>query len=497
MRVIYTLILAIFFIVSCNNEDDIIGGGDSGSLSFSVDTLLFDTVFSTVGSATRYLKVYNNSNSDINLESVFLNRGETSPYRINVDGESGTIVNDVLIRAKDSLYVFADVNINPNDGINSYFIEQDKIIFDYDNTNQNVDLAAWGIDAYFYPGISDNQSEFQYIDSIDFDGDGIFEYKFFNINTSSFWNNDKPHVIYGDLWVTNGATLSIGAGSNIYLHNNSNIIVTESSSLIMNGGQTNDQLITVQGDRLESYYQNIPGQWGKIWLTAGSINNKIEYTIIQNGTIGIQIDSTGNENPSLELKNTVINNMSGLGILAQDSHVIGENLLVTNCGQFGLALNFGGKYDFKHCTFANYYSTLSRQTPNILLNNYYEDINGTMQNRDLEQANFSNCIIYGDNENELLLDNNNESLFNYNFDHCLVKIDTTIYNPLNDPYFNQCLINSDPRFIDVDIWNFELDSISPAINIGSETTANLVPYDINGNYRVLLPDLGCFEMVNY
>ena len=227
------------------------------------------------------------------------------------------------------------------------------------------------------------------------------------------------------------------------------------------------------------------------------INNKIEYTIIQNGTIGIQIDSTVNENPSLELKNTIINNMSGLGILAQDSHVIGENLLVTNCGQFGLALNFGGKYDFKHCTFANYYSTLSRQTPNIFLNNYYEDINGTIQNRNLEQANFSNCIIYGDNENELLLDNNNESLFNYNFDHCLVKIDTTIYNPLNDPNFNQCLINSDPRFIDVDIWNFELDSISPAINIGSETTANLVPYDINGNYRVLLPDLGCFEMVNY
>tara|TARA_Y100000589_G_scaffold91630_1_gene86238 strand:+ start:6008 stop:7501 length:1494 start_codon:yes stop_codon:yes gene_type:complete len=497
MRVIYTLILAIFFIVSCNNEDDIIGGGNSGSLSFSVDTLLFDTVFTTVGSATRYLKVYNNSNSDINLENVYLNGGETSPFRINVDGESGTVVNDILIRAKDSLYVFADVNINPNDGLNSYFIEQDKIIFDYDNTNQNVDLTAWGIDAYFYPGISDHQSEFQYVDSIDFDGDGIFEYKFFNINTSSFWNNDKPHVIYGDLWVTNGATLNIGAGSNIYLHNNSNIIVTESSSLIMNGGQSNDQLITVQGDRLESYYQNIPGQWGKIWLTAGSINNKIEYTIIQNGTIGIQIDSTVNENPSLELKNTIINNMSGLGILAQDSHVIGENLLVTNCGQFGLALNFGGKYDFKHCTFANYYSTLSRQTPNIFLNNYYEDINGTIQNRNLEQANFSNCIIYGDNENELLLDNNNESLFNYNFDHCLVKIDTTIYNPLNDPNFNQCLINSDPRFIDVDIWNFELDSISPAINIGSETTANLVPYDINGNYRVLLPDLGCFEMVNY
>jgi len=38
--------------------------------------------------------------------------------------------------------------------------------------------------------------------------------------------------------------------------------------------------------------------------------------------------------------------------------------------------------------------------------------------------------------------------------------------------------------------------MSPAINIGSENTALLVPYDINGNYRVTLPDLGCFERID-
>ena len=129
--------------------------------------------------------------------------------------------------------------------------------------------------------------------------------------------------------------------------------------------QSIDQLITVQGDRLESYYQDIPGQWGKIWLTAGSVNNKIEYAIIQNGTIGVQVDSIGNENQSLEIKNSIINNMSGLGILAQGSHVVGENLLVSNCGQYGVALNIGGIYDFKHSTFANYYTAQSRQTPNV------------------------------------------------------------------------------------------------------------------------------------
>ena len=497
MRVIIsTLILTLLIIVSCSKDDDIMGGENSGSLSFSVDTLLFDTVFTTVGSATRYLKVYNNSNQDINLESVYLSEGQSSPFRINVDGESGTTVNDVLLRKNDSLYIFADVNINPNEALNSYFIEEDKIMFEYENIVQNIDLTAWGIDAHFYSSIADYQSGSEYLDSLDFDEDGNYEYKFYNINTSTDWINDKPHVIYGDIWVTNGSTLNIGPGSNIYLHNNSNIIVTESSTLNMNGGQNIDQLITVQGDRLENYYQDIPGQWGKIWLTAGSVNNKIEYAIIQNGTIGVQIDSVGNENPSLELKNSIINNMSGLGILAQGAHLTGENLLITNCGQYGVALNIGGKYDFKHCTFANYYTTQNRQTPNVFLNNYYEDINGATQLRKLEQANFSNCIIYGDNANELLLDYNNGTDFNYNFDHCLIKIDTTIHNSNEDLFFNQCLLNKDPRFVDLDMWNFELDSISPAINIGSESTASLVPYDINGNYRVSLPDLGCFESIN-
>jgi len=496
MRIIIsTLILTLLIIVSCNKDDNIIAGNNTGSLSFSVDTLLFDTVFSTVGSATRYLKVYNNSNKDIYLNSVFLSRGESSPFRINVDGESGNTVSDILIRRDDSLYIFADVTIDPNEALNSYFIEEDKIILEYDNVTQNIDLAAWGIDAHFYSGIADHQSETQYLDSLDFDGDGNYEYKFYNIKVLTDWTDDKPHIIYGDIWITNGATLNIGPGSDIYLHNQSNIIVTEASTLNMNGGQSIDQLITVQGDRLESYYQDIPGQWGKIWLTAGSINNKIEYAIIQNGTIGVQVDSIGNENPSLEIKNSIINNMSGLGILAQGSHVVGENLLVSNCGQYGVALNIGGIYDFKHSTFANYYTAQSRQTPNVFLNNYYEDINGETQFRPLQQANFSNCIIYGDNDNELLLDYNNGTEFNYSFDHCLIKLDTNMYNINADPLFNQCLLNNNPKFIDTDSWNFELDSISPAINIGSENTALLVPYDINGNYRVVLPDLGCFERV--
>ena len=65
---------------------------------------------------------------------------------------------------------------------------------------------------------------------------------------------------------------------------------------------------------------------GRIWFWPGSINNEIEYTIIKNGTIGIQVDGENNidkltENPILNIKNSVIHNMSGLGILAQGAQL--------------------------------------------------------------------------------------------------------------------------------------------------------------------------------
>ena len=81
--------------------------------------------------------------------------------------------------------------------------------------------------------------------------------------------------------------------------------------------------------------------------------------------------------------------MSNIGLLAQGTKVKAENLLLANCGENLLALNIGGSYEFTHCTFANFWQYSSRQTPSIFLNNYYEDINGNIQNRDLINADFT------------------------------------------------------------------------------------------------------------
>jgi len=120
-----------------------------GNLSFSQDTVVFDTVFTTLGSTTQQFKFYNNDNKTINVEQIELMGGESSPYRINVDGVAGTHFTNIELEGKDSLFVFVEVTLDPNNGLNPMIIE-DSIRFRTNGSDQYVNLAAWGQDAYFH-----------------------------------------------------------------------------------------------------------------------------------------------------------------------------------------------------------------------------------------------------------------------------------------------------------------------------------------------------------
>ena len=79
-------IVAIIGLSSCNKTVFY----SAGNLSFSADTLVFDTVFTTVGSTTLQLKIYNNDNKTLTINQIELMGGASSVYRINVDGVMGT-----------------------------------------------------------------------------------------------------------------------------------------------------------------------------------------------------------------------------------------------------------------------------------------------------------------------------------------------------------------------------------------------------------------------
>jgi len=469
------LAIFILFILlsSCRKDEDFITDA-SAKLSFSADSVLFDTVFTTLGSVTKRLMVYNSNDKSIKISSIRLGNASASMFRINVDGTPALQINNVEIAANDSMFIFVKVTVNPQNSDNPLIVTDD-IIFETNGNIQKVKLTAWGQDAYYH--VPDHKITFS---------DG--SYLLYSIaDCSKPWQNGKPHVIYGYCVVDEDSTLIINAGAKVYLAPNAVLWVYEGGTLKVTGSLHNE--VKFQGSRLDMPYRDIPGQWGKIWLSAGSKDNEINYAIIRNGSIGLQVDTVVNANPTLKLDNTIIENMSVAGIYAQGAKIKATNTVVTNCGQYAIALSIGGNYEFLHCTIGNYWK-YTRKTPSVVFNNYYKDANDNVHLRPLENAYFGNCIIYGNSDEELLLDNNTNTTFNFKFENCLIK---TILNTSNPTNYVQCKINQNPSFNNTDINNLRLLSGSPAKGSGSSAIGALVPIDLDGVTRTGSPSIGAFE----
>jgi hypothetical protein len=405
---------------------------------------------------------------------------------------AGNSQSNIEIPAKDSIFIFLEVTIDPSSNTTPYILT-DSLVFTTGTKQQDVDVVAWGQDAYFHTADTSGQI---------IDGDNIINFPYHQIDCSIPWENDKPHVIYGYAIVDPGNTLTINAGCNIYLHKNSGIIVGNPFSEFTGGSieiiGTEGNEVTFQGDRLDAWYKDIPGQWDRIWLMPGSIDNEINYAIIRNGNIGIHADTVGNSSPTVTINNTIIENMSAIGILGQGAHITANNTVISKCGQYALACNIGGSYNFTHCTFANYWNYSSRNTPSILLNNYYEGADGNIYVRDLDAANFTNCIIDGNLSTEVSFQEQELGAFNYNFDHCLIKLDPTI-NTDNSHYSN-VIINQPPKFIDNTEGDFHLTEDSPAIEAGTSDVfyndpLDILTTDLDGLNREdeSPPDIGAYE----
>ncbi len=99
-------------------------------LSFSTDSIRFDTVFTTSGSATNILKVYNPYNENINISRINIKTTEQSFFRLNIDGIAGNDQQNIEIAPFDSLYIFVEVTIDPDNPLDaSPFIISDQIQF--------------------------------------------------------------------------------------------------------------------------------------------------------------------------------------------------------------------------------------------------------------------------------------------------------------------------------------------------------------------------------
>ena len=97
------IILLLICLFSCKKEITFSEG--KATLHFSSDTIMFDTVFTTIGSITHSLKVYNNNNFDVKT-NIRITGEDRYFYSINVDGVSGNVANNVVIPENVSIFIF-------------------------------------------------------------------------------------------------------------------------------------------------------------------------------------------------------------------------------------------------------------------------------------------------------------------------------------------------------------------------------------------------------
>ena len=488
----------------------------NGSLVFSKDTVYLDTIFTNIGSSTYNLKVYNRSDDDILIPTVRLGLGDASQYRLSVDGLTGKTFENIELLANDSLFVFVETTVDISNFPNpdGEYLYTDKIQFDADGNLQEVELVTLIKDAIFIYPERDNTTKVVETLTLNIDGEQVeteLQGRELLLEELTF-TNEKPYVIYGFAAVPTGETLTIEAGTRLHFHENSGIIVQSGASINVNGTFSTDQEVLeneviFEGDRLEPNFSERPGQWGTIWLLDGSLNNRFNYVTIKNALVGILCDGNADAtDDKLSITNSQIYNSGSFGILGRNSSIDGKNLVLNNAGQSTLAATFGGKYNFTHCTIANYWQNGPRPLPAVLVNNFIIDENETAIVTDLVEANFNNCIIYGNDNPEFILDEIEDDAvsFNFKFTNCLVRFDNRNNNFTganfdfeNTSLYDNVIFNEDPDFLAPNENKLIIGEESAANGQGNFTFSNQVPVDILNVNRTNAPDIGAYQHITF
>ena len=443
--------LLLLQIMACQKDQFITSSG--AGLQFSTDTLAFDTVFTNLGNATRRFKVYNPHDQIIRINRAYLAGGSQSDFKINIDGAVGPNAADIEIPAKDSIYIFATVFIDPNNGD---AFRTDSIMFETDGGGlQRVVLDAYGWNA-------------TYIENT------VFKNQTVTLTTV------RPYIFRGIVAFDSSSCLIIPSGVEIYMYggpysrfqDRGMIYIGHNSCIRSNVGGNLNNPVEIKTHRLEEDYQAIPFHHSGIVLSKTSKDNIIHGTIIRNAVDGIFADSfSTNGTYKVEINNCKIFNTERAGVLARGSHIKMTNTVIANSNQYCFIGLRGGQYNVRHCTFINVGTGLVSRSEAVLSLRDYEIqiINNTetaVYDVHPSESYFTNCIIYGNKNEEVEVLTVPNSVapqgFSYEFTNCLMKLDTFSQNLTN------CLSNQDPLFVDEDNYDYQIDSTgSPANNAGT------------------------------
>ncbi len=458
MNKLYLFLLVVFIYMSSCEEKRYFQG-DIAFIEFSEDTIHFDTVFTSIGTITKELRVINPYKSWLLINRIQLAGGDNSPFRLNVDGVPSYSFNNIEIAPSDSLFIFIDAIIDPNDQNNPVLIN-DSIEFEIKGNIQDVNLIAWGQD-------------------INLVNSAIVE--------TETWIEGKPYVVYNSMIVDTGHVLTINEGAEILFHRGSTMYIA--GSLVVEG--TIGKPVILASDRIEAMYSDLPGQWQGLYFLNGSSGNSLKNASIKHAVSGIHAGNLGNTDqaPDLKLSNLIIAHMSVSGLSSLGASITSDNVVIEHCGYYCAFLASGGNYSFIHCTIANQWDYSLRISPSVYISDFY-DYNEERYVGELIKAGFYNSVITGRKSSEIYIESSDGEQLNIEFINCFIRNEN-----LQGYNYENCIFNENPLFISWDNYDFRPDTLSPLINKGLAYYGEIVPNDLRGMSRLddEAPDMGAYE----
>ncbi len=443
---------------ACEKEEDFLFD-PKAELSYSVDSIFFDTLFTSVGSTSRRIKIYNPHPKAILINEIKLFGLVNSPYSININGKAAPSDKLIKINGRDSINIFVKVQINPNQAQLPFLIQDSLQIF-YGEKKKTIPLLAYGQNANFIQN-------------------GL-------IQQNTTFDSKLPYVIYKSLTVAEGAELQIKAGVKMLFHSNATLHVKGKLNAI---GTLQDSILFAS-DRLESMYQNEAGQWNGIHFYSQSQSSEMRHVVIKNAVAGITLDGSDRpEKATLTLSNSVVKNMQIVGFLGYNANLKAFNNLFYNAGQYLLYAVGGGQYNLKQNSFVGINPRFARQTPSL----YFSDFISPNTYGSLK-LDMHNNIVFGQLTNEFLIEKKGAgNSISSNITHNSLKTtDFSLANQAN-------ILNVDPLFVNPLLGNFQLRAPSPLANQGKNLTTDnyydsYLKRDLKNNERLFPSELGCYEI---
>lgn len=483
----YTLTLLSFLLpfVSCDRPENF---EPRGPLTFTNDSIIFDTIFTTISSPTQRLYIFNSSGNNTLIENIKIATGENSEFQMTVDGRKGQSLDNFEIAKDDSIIAFFSMKAQPKEGDRNLI---DQLIIKVGQTTYNITLFARVLDAYVWR-------------------DTTIDCSNFHVPT------DKPIVVDGYIYVPQECTLKIPAGTQMYFTAKRNKYFDFFSQIFVKGtliiNEEGGKEVLLTSLRLEKNYKEQAGQWRGIIIADSSKGSIINRAIIKNAVYGAYVDSTSNDfSPKLTVKNSEIRNMSSYGLLgvgkgnylANDQPSIrAYNTVISRCGQSCVATVWGGSYEFTHCTFYNDREfNFNRSQPAVGYNNYRRDENNPNIIRQVYNGKFivQNCILWGTNDDEFAQDiakyDGFETILNIDNNIIKTKLTAEKISGKNN------ILNANPLFKDIGKFDFTLKENSPGIAKGMPLIELAAPFEVRNELNLdiarnvrdqQIPDAGAY-----